>query len=251
VLALFVCSDDLKNIDQIIKEIFTVHSFDNKLENSESALGYISNHYICSMSDTYSGPRYDKIGGLLFEIQVRTLCMHCWAAVSHYIDYKGDWDVPKDLKMSLSALSGLFYVADTQFQQFSQARVESQARAKPTNDDELNLDTLAAYLPRRFPGRQDVSIDSVSNLVQELKEAGYTRISQIDDDLGRSMDAFTAFEKEHPAFGGRRGGYYNQVGVCRSALTIANTDYLALRGQKNEHFNSEDYEKFRHLVKSV
>jgi hypothetical protein len=41
--------------------------------------------------------------------------MHCWAAVSHYLDYKGDWDVPVDLKRALSALSGLFYVADNEF----------------------------------------------------------------------------------------------------------------------------------------
>lgn len=38
---------------------------------------------------------------LTFEIQVRTLCMHAWAVVSHYLDYKGDWDVPADLKLSL------------------------------------------------------------------------------------------------------------------------------------------------------
>jgi ppGpp synthetase/RelA/SpoT-type nucleotidyltranferase len=73
-----------------------------------AVVGYLSIHYTCRMPDRYLGPRYELTSGIVFEVQVRTLCMHAWATVSHYLDYKGDWDVPAELKRSLSALSGLF-----------------------------------------------------------------------------------------------------------------------------------------------
>ena len=97
---------DLQRIGQIIAENFEVINIDDKISEDQGALGYLSVHYVCKMPSRYNGPRYENTTGIQFEIQVRTLCMHAWAAVSHYLDYKGDWDVPVELKRSLSALSG-------------------------------------------------------------------------------------------------------------------------------------------------
>src|SRR5260370_35528939 len=102
-------------------------------------------HYIAQIPERYKGPRYDKLSSLKFEIQLRTLAMHSWAVISHYIDYKGDWDVPAHLKRSLNALSGLFYVADEQFEQFYIARMQAKTVAKENaaqGASEINLDTL-------------------------------------------------------------------------------------------------------------
>lgn len=116
---------DIENLKKLVTEDFEVISIDDKIEEGNDPLSYLSVHILCKMKSGFSGPRYEKIMGRIFEIQLRTLCMHCWAAVSHYVDYKGDWDVPASLKMALSALSGLFYVADSEFEQFNAAMMAS------------------------------------------------------------------------------------------------------------------------------
>lgn len=113
--------DDLRRLEKLICENFSVISQDDKISSSEG-FGYMSIHYICSLRETFSGPRYDNIKGFVFEIQTRTICMDAWAAVSHYLAYKGQWDVPVELQKAMNALSGLFYVADSEFQQIYGAK---------------------------------------------------------------------------------------------------------------------------------
>jgi hypothetical protein len=77
----------------------------------------------------------------------------------------------------LNALGGLFYVADTEFQQFNMARSKSKeklsAASEPTEmADELNFDTLAAFLGANYPTRKQPDADDISKLVHQLKLAG-------------------------------------------------------------------------------
>jgi putative GTP pyrophosphokinase len=183
--------------------------------------------------------------------------MHCWAAVSHYLDYKGEWDVPGELKMALSALGGLFYVADSEFQSFYSARVASsrKAEAKPNlADQEINLDTMSAYLRGKFPERKNADPKSVSELIHELKRADYGTIAQIDRDIARAADAFAAYEKEYPPgtkFTSdkrlRRGrGMFTVVGAARISLALASEKARVAveRGDKDDPLRA-----FVHLVK--
>ena len=248
VICLF--KEDIEAIGKQISKAFQVIKVDDKRISDNAPLGYLSVHYICKIPHTYKGPRYDDTSDIVFEIQVRTLCMHCWAAVSHHLDYKGDWDVPKELKMALSALSGLFYVADNEFQQFYAARLASKHSAetasKPTKapDAEINLDTLTAYLKSTLPEREWASPTAVSDLILEMKRAGYGLISEVDRDLKRSMDAFNAYEPIHPP---GSGNLYNAVGVVRAALTINSEKYQKARNDGvSDHTEWSD---FRHLVK--
>src|ERR1017187_5180480 len=139
---------DIERIEKLVKNNFEVVEIDNKIENANNPLGYMSVHYLCKMPSKYKGPRYEKTENAIFEIQIRTLCMHCWAAVSHYLEYKGDWDVPKELKLALGALGGLFYVADNQFEQFNAARVASKKILETLPQEvsqDINLDTFSDY----------------------------------------------------------------------------------------------------------
>ena len=134
---------DMDEVGKLLSENFDVIEVDDKLSVDNNPLGYLSVHYACKIPSRYKGPRYENTAGVVFEIQVRTLCMHCWAAVSHYLDYKGDWDVPADLKRALSALSGLFYVADSEFEQFYSARIESKRKAEQLGPaEEINLEPI-------------------------------------------------------------------------------------------------------------
>lgn len=216
---------DMDRVGDLLDENFEIVEIDDKISAENGALGYLSVHYLCRMPDRYKGPRYEKTENLIFEIQVRTLCMHAWAAVSHYLDYKGDWDVPTDLKRALSALSGLFYVADNEFEQFYSSRLASQAKAIDEVErdavQEVNLDTVSAYLRARFSDRK--SKGGVSEFVQVIKEAGYTSMRQMESDIERALPAFLEFEKESPP---SDGGAYTDVGAARLSLALASDEFF-------------------------
>jgi GTP pyrophosphokinase len=203
-----------------VHDNFEVVNVDDKLEAVESPLGYMSVHYLCKMPEKYTGPRYERTRNIIFEIQVRTLCMHCWAAVSHYLDYKGEWDVPTDLKRALSALGGLFYVADNEFEQFYKTREASRKAPKAVGAiTDINLDTIEEFLLRKFPDRRQTESLLRSDLVRDIKSAGYTSLDEVEREIDRALGVFLRYEKEaFPEDSGRR---FYDVGAARSALYIA------------------------------
>ena len=217
VISLF--RSDMAGVAKVLSSNFDVLQVDDKIIEGDP-LGYQSTHYVCKLPARYSGPRYENTSGIQFEIQVRTLCMHAWAAVSHYLDYKGDWDVPDDLKRALSALGGLFYVADNEFEQFYAARQRSKVEAdKPSEADrgqELNLDTLTSYLNHKFKNRKQSA--NISKLVRELKSNGYQTIEDVDMMVDRGDEAFRAYERAHPP----SGGSFVAEGVVRVTDRIVN-----------------------------
>jgi putative GTP pyrophosphokinase len=128
VVCLFL--SDIDRVGQSIRECFDVITEDNKIEGQpSSSFGYMSVHFVARMKQEYKGPRYDLVSGVPFEIQVRTIAMDAWAAASHYLDYKTDIDVPKELRKDFYALSGLFYVADRHFEMFCERKREGAHRS--------------------------------------------------------------------------------------------------------------------------
>lgn len=232
VAARVVClfRSDMTLVAEILKANFEIIKIDDKLSDG-GPLGYQSTHFVCKLPSRYTGPRYENTAGVEFEIQVRTLCMHAWAAVSHHLDYKGDWDVPEELKRALSALGGLFYVADNQFEQFYSARAQSKTDAEekigPENDQELNLDTVTSYLKQKFSDRVQSSTTDISKLVRELKSNGYRTIQDIDKMVSRGEDAFRKYEESHPP----RSGRFFSTGVVRVTDRIVNRRRSGIRNQ--------------------
>jgi putative GTP pyrophosphokinase len=226
---------DIERLKKIVAENFDLIAIDDKIEKGNDPLSYLSVHMICKMKSGFSGPRYEKILGKSFEIQLRTLCMHCWAAVSHYVDYKGDWDVPANLKMALSALSGLFYVADSEFEQFNAAMMASKKSAEEAPRAEsvvqdINLDTVTALLRRIFPDRDTVPAGKMSELVHEIKTAGYHSLDQLQNDLRAGAKHVTDYEMKS------RDGklFFADIGAARRALAGVSDSFAAVRKQEDE-----------------
>lgn len=246
---------DLEKIGGLIGERFDVFNRDDKINESTDSFGYMSVHYVCKMKEGYSGPRYEKIKNINFEIQVRTLSMHAWAAISHYLEYKGEWDVPAHLRKSLNALSGLFYVADSEFEQFYLERERSRNKilkntGSLSDRDEINLDTVKVYLLATFPDRRHADEAGISELVREIKAAGYTRISEINEEISRARDAFAEYEKMFPpVIKAGRTRRYADIGAVRTSLSIASDTYIAHRGTKISSDMIDEYKSFRHLLK--
>jgi ppGpp synthetase/RelA/SpoT-type nucleotidyltranferase len=232
VICLFL--SDIERIGQIIRSSFNVINEDNKIEGAEvSSFGYMSMHFIVTMKESHSGPRYDPISNLPLEIQVRTIAMDAWANVSHYLDYKTDKDVPSDLRRDFYALSGLFYVADRHFEMFFLSRQESQEKlvelfqeppSKKQYGQEINLDSMGAYLQSKYPDRKHSVTGSISELVEELTRAGYRTINDVEKNINKGHTAFFKFEADHGGL-----NYFTDVGAVRGTLQIVDNKFIEAR----------------------
>jgi ppGpp synthetase/RelA/SpoT-type nucleotidyltranferase len=233
VVCLFL--SDIKQIGNKIKSSFEVIEEDNKIDGFDdpTSFGYMSLHFVVKMKKEYTGPRYDKIRDILFEIQVRTISMDAWANISHYLSYKADTDIPKDLRRDFNALSGLFYVADTHFELFykqskkTQQNIENQLKSSmedtnKTIDIEINLDSLRAYLLSKYPDRKHSGDMSISTLIIELNQFEINRISQLEEVYNLAWEIFLLYEQERPPFDGNK---YADVGVIRNLLALTNNEY--------------------------
>ncbi len=249
IICLFL--SDIERIGKIIESNFTIVKKDDKITTKpEEAFGYLSIHYVGSLPESCSGPRYNDLKGLNFEIQLRTIAMHAWSTISHYLDYKSPHAIPSHLRKDFNALSALFYVADQHFELFFRSRQEAKKNAEEKAQDfakmevEINLDTLTAYLHNKYPDRKHLDTIDISDLVEELIAAGYTKISQLEFDLQKSKKAFREYEKEYPPDVGR----YADVGVVRQSLSIANENYIDHRKLDIDEETHDEYRKFRHLI---
>ncbi|HEY2766884.1 MAG TPA: hypothetical protein VGI76_01430 [Solirubrobacteraceae bacterium] len=225
---------DLSRVSEIVASVFDVLSSEDKIEGDDdpSTFGYMSKHFEVRIPDTHRGPRYEGLREIRFEIQVRTLLMDAWANVSHYLAYKGDSSIPDELRRDFHALSGLFYVADKHFELFfDRARtVREQAagllREKSTENVDLNLDTLAAFLEQRFPDREHVSRAGVASLADDLLRFGYKQIADVERLIAQASDKFTEREKVNPP-GNKPGARFADVGVVRISLSLVEPAYDA------------------------
>lgn len=228
---------DIEKIGHIINDSFTIIREDNKIEGYEiSSFGYLSVHFIVKIKDEYMGPRYDDIKEIKFEIQVRTLAMDAWATISHYLDYNNPMDVPKNLRKDFFALSGLFYVADTHFEMFYNESIKSREnitylieKEYPELNQEINMDSLKAYLLTKYPERTHSETNYISELVYDLKKAGYSTIREIDNIINKGMKPFNQYENDL-----HRNTYYTDVGAIRGSLYIVDDNFLKLTGSHNK-----------------
>jgi ppGpp synthetase/RelA/SpoT-type nucleotidyltranferase len=252
VVCLFL--SDIERIRDLIRHSFLVLGEDNKIEGSDvSSFGYMSVHFIVTMKNEYVGPRYDAIADMPLEIQIRTMAMDAWANVSHYLDYKSDKDVPSDLKRDFYALSGLFYVADRHFEMFYRASKQSRKEmvelfeagsSQAKAEQEINSDSLIAYLYTKFPNRGRSNAQDISELVSELFEAGYRKIGEIERTVDSALKAFLLFEKDNPPGGKKRK--YTDVGAVRVCVQMMDEKFLQISNRAaydiyKVEFDEEDY----------
>jgi putative GTP pyrophosphokinase len=183
---------DLQKIGNVIYDCFNVVNADTSRTRTEAAFGYASDHYIVELSNDCKGARYDSIKDIKCEIQVRTLLMDAWASVSHHLAYKQEVDIPRELRTDFNSLAGLFYVADTHFELFRNGVESTRAvllkSVQHDNFDvnqEINLETLSAYVKWKFPERKRVITSSI--IISELKRYGYANIKQFDDKVNIVM----------------------------------------------------------------
>lgn len=244
----------IDSIAALIRNNFTILSEDNKIEHlDEHSFGYMAFHFICKLPANCAGPRYDAIKQLPFEIQVRTIAMDTWATVSHHIQYKKTLDVPKWLRKDFNALSALFYIADTHFEQFYHKAADSKqittasVGSKDWQSVELNVDTLREFLRSKYPDRNTIIeaqfySDLLSELLTNVIALGYKNLGQLDSDLSRTEAAFLRIESKYPPK--TESKRYADIGVVRCSLRFIHEDLAKALPEDIQ----KEYTEFKHLV---
>jgi putative GTP pyrophosphokinase len=235
VVALF--RDDLKVIGQVIEETFCDVIEDDKLAKQRAdEFGYMSVHYFCKLGDKHVGGRYTQINNFEFEIQTRTMLMDAWANVSHTVKYKGEYNLPPELEKDLNALSGLFHVADTQFQQlYAKAVTDTVTEAEGSwtqSSSRLTARSVNKLIGEIFPGQEqpedleERGTDAV-DLIRELKAAGYESIEQLRKALLEARDRAYEIQETSPPMG-KPGEKYYAIGLARVGLADTDPAFAAV-----------------------
>lgn len=171
-------SDEIDKIGKKVEEAFVIdweNSSDKRALIKADSFGYLSLHYICSLPFDAGYP--NEICGKRFEIQIRTILQHTWAAINHDLGYKSEFGVPRSVAREFSRIAGLLEIADDEF-----VRVRDNMKAYTEEIRQKIIDNKA----------DDVHIDMISlneyvkrnvkmqELISEIAKISNAEISDID-----------------------------------------------------------------------
>ncbi|MFL1804330.1 GTP pyrophosphokinase [Plesiomonas shigelloides] len=237
-------NEDLSAIDNIIKEQFVVLSYSNKSkELDDDQFGYASNHYVVKLKEEWlQAPNFRGLNGLKVEIQVRTILMHAWAAISHKLLYKNNDDVPKEFKRKLNRLSALIELADEQFDDIKNMKVEYQNNVIVDANLSLNSDSFLALMHKYFPDRS-ISESDISGILSEVRKYS-GNLADFEKRIQKCVPVLA--DMEHEEFPEDDLPMWGINGVARTVLDLTNDDYWAKRNMP-EPFHSIT-ERYRNKI---
>ena len=186
-------SDEIDKIGKKVEESFVVEwnlSSDKRTLIQEDAFGYLSLHYTCTLPFGDKWP--DEICGKKFEIQIRTILQHAWAAIHHDIGYKSDFGVPRDIKRQFARLAGLLELADDEFVRARDNMVgyTEDIRQKIITDEAdditINMISLNEYVRNNR---------KMKELICEIADIAGAEISEIDPESYIPQLAFLGITK--------------------------------------------------------
>ena len=171
-------NEDVTEIARLVEQEFTVHSKNSEYEShnrSPDQFRYSSLHYKVSLSpDKPYFQALKKFQNILFEVQIRTVVQHAWAAIDHKIRYKTAEQIPQDVQREIFRLSALFELADYQFLSIKK-KLETRAREElkkyKAGDTSVKINTLT--LDYFFETHRD----AIQSIVRQAREIGFQKTS--------------------------------------------------------------------------
>ncbi len=149
--------DSARAIAEILKaELELIEVVDHSSHDDEPGqFGYESIHLVLTLDwMRRQQPENRPCGDKRVEVQIRTVCQHAWAAISHKLTYKTGNRAPA-VERQLNRLSALLEIADDQFikirDSVNKAREDYDAEFQSGNfAQELNWDSLIMFLENHF-----------------------------------------------------------------------------------------------------
>lgn len=178
----------------VLSAAFSVHpdkSLDKKTELGVDRTGYRSIHLVCDLGNERGLlPEYSAYGGLVFEVQVRTVLQHAWAEIEHDRNYKFAGGLPDELQRRLFVAAGALELVDREFDSLARdidAYAEEVRVAMGSGElaIPLNSTSVAEYLETRFAAHSAFSETGLDRedsgtWLSELREFGVTSLDDLD-----------------------------------------------------------------------
>ena len=78
---------------------------------------------------------------------------------------------------------------------------------------------MSVYLKDKFPDRVISQSNTISELLNDIYNYGYTSINQLNNDIDIAFDAFLKYENKHPPHS-EEGRKFHDVGIVRGIMKI-------------------------------
>ena len=218
-------SDEIDKIGQKVEENFVVEweqSSDKRALIKEDTFGYLSLHYICSLPFGDKWP--DEICGKKFEIQIRTILQHAWAAIHHDIGYKSDFGVPREINRQFARLAGLLELADDEFVRARDNMVgytediRNRIKTDDADDISINMISLNEYVLHN---------QKMQSIIREIADIAGAEISEIDPESYIPQLAFLGITKLGDIEVMVNENYQLAVNLAKKALSTAGLDIVS------------------------
>lgn len=152
-------------------------SCDKRLLLKDDRFGYLSLHYICSLKKEEGYP--DNLTDIRFEIQIRTILQHAWAAIVHDLGYKNEFGTPKKVTREFARLAGLLEITDDEFMRIRNKINEYTeiTRQRIINNDvvdiTIDLISLREYMNKNI---------KINEFIEKIADIEGSEISYIQPD---------------------------------------------------------------------
>ncbi|WP_432692986.1 GTP pyrophosphokinase [Morganella morganii] len=246
---------DLEKLEKLLSENFTVlSSSDKKQETDVDKFGYSSNHFIVKFKDDWLNiPMYNTLEGLKFEIQIRTMLMHTWAAISHTVLYKHESDAPRHMRRTFSQLSALIELADEQFSRIKEMKLDYINNISSSNENysnlELNSDTLLSLINNYFPDR-DVIKDNLTELLADIKNYD-TLVKPFEEKIKACINYLPELEKDIASLFNILPPIWTAHGMCFAVLALTNPQKLMKLMDNNSELDLNMHEIYQSYADKI
>jgi len=234
---------DVLKISKLLNEEFDIlESFNKEDLLRENEFGYRSFHIIAKIPKSRTPQLIDEAySQYKFEIQIRTILMHAWAEIQHKLAYKNEHQIALSMRKEFAFLSAKLEESDFQFERLKNesGRIQNEFRTKTEQQqisvtDDLNLDSLRAFLQSKFPDRKE-DLDGITRLLDQLKE--------IQLDLNEVLNAYKRTEGYILTHLEKDSTFFTRSGIIRAALNLVNDDFW------NNYRKTVDMDKYADWVK--
>ncbi len=187
-------ADDVDRIAEKIEGLFVIdrkNSVDKRKILEDDQFGYMSLHYICSLSPGLATE--EDISDIRFEVQIRSVLQHAWAEINHDIGYKSNTGVPHSIIRGFSRLAGLLEIADEQFAQIRDSIKQYQSESVETiiSNDLENLPINELTLYAFFQNDANVQKKFLASGIELLMEGCEESAERLEALQIHTMDEFS------------------------------------------------------------
>lgn len=244
---------DIDLVCRLIDDEFHVVSKQDKQDElDDNKFGYRSFHYVVTLKDEWLAHRSARgLDGLRAEIQVRTMLMHTWSAISHKLLYKRVSDVPPQLRRKLNRLSALIELADEQFDAIKDMKIEYQNDFSRFDQglshlSELNSDSLLALRDRYFSER-NYNDDDIPSLLEDIRSAGFD-LKTLVENIEYTSSVLNDMERDEAEGADSELPMWGFSGVIRTILDLTSDKYFNEREHTLPDFVLASRNKYRHVL---